>query len=79
MKFNIEDYKGSYVMHCKTEEETKDFCGYLDSINRKWISGLSYEDNTKWDVHKQDTYYYFNEGCFSNGYFVNKYRYKIIT
>ena len=38
-------------------------CGYLDSINRKWISGLSYEDNTKWDVHKQDTYYYFNEGC----------------
>ena len=78
MKFNIEDYKGNYVMHCKTEEEAKDFCGYLDSINRKWISGLSYEDNTKWDVHKQDTYYYFNEGCFSNGYFVNKYRYKIL-
>ena len=78
MKFNIEDYKGNYVMHCKTEEEVKDFCGYLDSINRKWISGLSYEDNTKWDVHKQDTYYYFNEGCFSNGYFVNKYRYKIL-
>ena len=78
MKFNIEDYKGNYVMHCKTEEEAKDFCGYLDSINMKWISGLSYEDNTKWDVHKQDTYYYFNEGCFSNGYFVNKYRYKIL-
>ena len=78
MKFNIEDYKGNYVMHCKTEEEEKDFCGYLDSINRKWISGLSYEDNTKWDVHKQDTYYYFNEGCFSNGYFVNKCRYKIL-
>ena len=78
MKFNIEDYKGNYVMHYKTEEEAKDFCGYLDSINMKWISGLSYEDNTKWDVHKQDTYYYFNEGCFSNGYFVNKYRYKIL-
>ena len=78
MKFNIEDYKGNYVMHCKTEEEAKDFYGYLDSINMKWISGLSYEDNTKWDVHKQDTYYYFNEGCFSNGYFVNKYRYKIL-
>ena len=78
MKFNIEDYKGDFVMHCKTEEEAEDFCRYLDSINRKWISGLSYEDNTKWDVHKQDTYYYFNEGCFSNGYFVNKYRYKIL-
>ena len=78
MKFNIEDYKGNYVMHYKTEEEAKDFCGYLDSINMKWISGLSYEDNTKWDVHKQDTYYYFNQGCFSNGYFVNKYRYKIL-
>ena len=26
MKFNIDDYKGEYAMHCKTEEEAKDFC-----------------------------------------------------
>lgn len=34
MRFNIEDYKGKYVMHCKTEEEAEDFCIYLDSIGR---------------------------------------------
>lgn len=32
--FNIEDYKGDFVMHCKTEEEAKDFCRYLDALTR---------------------------------------------
>lgn len=42
------------------------------------ITGLSYEDNTKWDVYKQDTCYYFNEGCLGDSYSVNKYRYKFL-
>jgi hypothetical protein len=29
MKFNINEYKGKYVMHCETKEEAKDFCEYL--------------------------------------------------
>jgi hypothetical protein len=32
MMFNIDDYKGKYVMHCKTEEEAEVFCRYLVSI-----------------------------------------------
>ena len=43
MKFNIEDYKGKYAMHCKTEEEAKDFCAYLGGIGRKWCDGGSYD------------------------------------
>ena len=25
MKFNIDDYKGKYAMHCKTKEEAEDY------------------------------------------------------
>lgn len=37
MKFNINKYEGNYAMHCKTEEEAKIFCRYLDSVGRKWV------------------------------------------
>lgn len=78
MKFNIEDYKGNYVMHCKTEEEAKDFCRYLDSVGRKWINRLSYRQHTNWEVYQSDTYYYFNEGYYANKCFCIKENYKIL-
>lgn len=34
MKFNIDDYKGKYVMHCKTEEEAIEFLDYMKQIGR---------------------------------------------
>lgn len=47
MKFNIDDYKGKYAMHCKTEEEARDFCNYLHSIGRVWNSGGDYLGDTR--------------------------------
>jgi hypothetical protein len=32
MKFDIENYRGKYVMHCKTEEEAKEFFNYMELI-----------------------------------------------
>lgn len=64
MKFNINDYKGKYAMHCKTEEEAKIFCRYLDSVGRKWGDGDSYMSMTNWDVYGPDTYYDFNDGAY---------------
>ena len=29
MKFNIDDYKGEYAMHCETEKDADNFCEYL--------------------------------------------------
>ena len=66
MKFNIDDYKGKYVMHCKTEEEAKDFCAYLDSIGRKWCDGVSYIIRTNYEVYEENTAYAFNESCFTD-------------
>ena len=42
MKFDINDYKGKYTMHCKTEEEAKDFCEYLHSVGRRWRTDQPY-------------------------------------
>ena len=66
MKFNIEDYKGNYAMHCKTKEEAKDFCRYLDGLGRKWCDGEKYTENTCWDVYKDKTCYAFNVGEYSS-------------
>lgn len=41
MKFNIDDYKGKYVMHCKTEEEAIDFANYLIVIQAPYIPTCS--------------------------------------
>lgn len=70
MKFDIEKYAGDYVMHCKTEEEAKDFCKYLDSIGRTWASGGKYVDNLHWSDYGPDTIYWFNSGCYD---YVNYY------
>lgn len=66
MKFNIEDYKGNYVMHCKTEEEAKDFCRYLDNIGRKWHGGDSYVEFTEWNEYEEKTCYDFNDGYYAS-------------
>ena len=66
MKFNINDYKGNYVMHCKTEEEAIDFCSYLHSIGRTWYHDSSYKSNILWKKYGKDTIYYFNDGVFGD-------------
>lgn len=38
MRFDANDYKGRYAMHCATEKEANIFLEYLDSIGRKWSS-----------------------------------------
>ena len=76
MKFNIDNYKGKYVMHCKTEKEAKDFCQYLHSVGREWCDGTSYLDNTEYDVHRGDIAYNFNTNtyCEVDWYYERNYK-----
>lgn len=78
MTFDINEYSGKYVMHCKTEEEARNFCDYLHSVGRKWRSGTTYFDDTFWDIYKGKTVYYFNEGGYGELDFVCKKDYKIL-
>ena len=63
-KFNINDYKGDYVMHCDTEEKANVFCKYLDSVGKKWNNGWSYLKTNAWDNYEEDICYSFNYGGF---------------
>ena len=63
-KFNINDYKGNYVMPCNTEEKANTFCKYLYSVGRKWDNGDSYLEINEWNKYKKDTCYNFNYGSF---------------
>lgn len=44
-KFNWEEFKdknNKIAVHCKTEEEAKDFCKQMHEHGLKWCSGASY-------------------------------------
>ena len=66
-KFNIDDYKGKYVMHCKTKEEARDFI-------RKHLPALWHEGSCCWTSYKSDTVYFFNRKTYQNILFYLSYR-----
>ena len=35
MNFDLKNYLGYYVMHCKTEEEAENFCKFLHENGRE--------------------------------------------
>ncbi len=77
-KFNLDDYKGKYVMYCKTEEEAKDFCRVLHEAGRKWDDGISYEVTTRFEVFTVCTCYNFNAGSVGNYLFYDSHGYTIL-
>lgn len=78
MKFNLDNYKGKYVMHCKTEEEANDFCKYLHEHGRTWCTGEYYVDSNCWHSHGDETAYNFNEGTYCDIYYYKTTNYTIL-
>lgn len=72
MKFNLNDYKGNYAMHCKTEEEAENFCRFLGLNGRRWKDGTSYLEDNMWCLHERDTVYCFNDGLFCDVAFAKR-------
>lgn len=65
-KFDFEKYKGQkVVMHCKTEEEAKDFCRVMDEAGLCWYSGRTYKEVNNYDYFKERTCYNFKDGDYS--------------
>ena len=78
MKFDINNYKGKYVMHCKTKEEARSFCDYLYENGKTWVGGQSYQDRTYWDCYKETTAYNFNDGGYSPVSYYTRENYTIL-
>ena len=76
--FDIENYKGAYVMHCDTEEKANTFLKYLDSAGETWKSGCSYINNARWGEFKADTCYAFNKGQYYDLNFYRLYGFEIL-
>ena len=71
MRFNWEEFKdekNNIAVHCKTEEEAKDFCKRMHEHGMKWCSGESY---------LKETYYSeCEETCYIRGEFSEYWYYK---
>ena len=78
--FKFEDYKGNYVMHCKTEEEAIEFCKVLHEDGRTWANGESYAGNTYWKWGSTEGLFYeFNTGEYGRtDYFEERSDYTIL-
>ena len=79
-KFNWDEFKNKdnkIVVHCKTEEEAKDFCRQMHEHGMKWCNGESYLENTNYNAHNEGTCCY-GSGEYSSRVFAEKYNYKIL-
>lgn len=56
-EFNWEEFKdknNKIAVHCKTEEEAKDFCNQMYEHGMKWNNSTnSYIERTNWHVSKK--------------------------
>ena len=59
-KFNWYEFKNKYnkiAVHCKTEEEAKDFCKQMHEHGMKWGDGNSYLELTEYGKNLDETCY----------------------
>lgn len=79
-KFNWDEFKNKYnkiAVHCKTEEEAKDFCKRMHEHGMKWCTGKSYMEKTNYEEYKGETCYA-GSGEFSSYWYYNSEGYKIL-
>ena len=79
-KFNWEEFldrNNKIAVHCKTEEEAKDFCNHMNEHGLKWCNGYSYILKTYYETYEKRTCY-IGYGRYSNyDYFIEQ-GYKIL-
>ena len=59
-KFNWDEFKNKdnkIAVHCKTEEEAKDFCRQMHEYGMKWRDGNSYLELTEYGKNLDETCY----------------------
>lgn len=76
MKFNIKNYPGKYVMHCKSLKEAEEFRDCLREQGAYlWHDG---SNDTLWNEHGINTVYFFNRGTYGGIYYASKNGYTIL-
>lgn len=73
--FDWESFKDSdnkISVHCKTEEEAKDFCKQMHEHGMTWCTGASYLDFTNFDLLYAETCYEGNGTYCDRDWYLNK-------
>ena len=79
-KFNWEEFldkNNKIAVHCKTEEEAKDFCKQMHEHGLKWCNGYSYILDTNYEIYEKRTCYT-GYGTYSNYVYYTKQGCKIL-
>lgn len=79
-EFNWEEFKdknNKIAVHCKTEEEAKDFCNQMHEHGLRWCTGQIYLEGTKYNGFKTKTCYS-NSGRYCNKDYYIENDYKIL-
>lgn len=66
MKFNINNYKGKYAMHCKDETEFDDFVNYLYDNGYDHLADVIPSTTILRQNYYGDNVFYFNDGTWSD-------------
>ena len=79
-KFNWDEFKNKdnkIAVHCKTEEEAKDFCRQMHEHGMRWCDDESFLKATEYAIHEEKTCYSGSGMIGSFAYFIGK-GYKIL-
>lgn len=73
MKFNIDDYKGNYAIHCKNQTELDNFIAYLKADGHS--DKVPYHHGS---CYYGENVYYFNQKTWSSMKYAKNINYKIL-
>lgn len=62
----IKDLGFNECIHAPTQEISDKLCKKFHELGLKWSSGISYLDNTQYNVYKENTHYYPYDGSYSD-------------
>ena len=71
------DKNNKVAVHCKTEEEAKDFCKQMDHFGLKWRNGYSYLENNNYRITQSKTCYS-NQGEFDKVEYYKDHNYHVL-
>lgn len=80
MKFDWDKFKNEVnkiAVHCKTEEEAKDFCRQMDAHGMQWCSKTSYLEENYFYRYKEETCYC-GDGAFSDYEYFIEHNYTVL-
>ena len=76
--FNINDFDGTHVMHCKNEDEAMIFFEYLNSVGERYMSGTPYVGKKAHPYDPHMSYYRFRAGTYDTRHTYSDKRFTII-